>query len=329
VAAGYSSITVALSSTADTFFARAVGVGAITIRATATAGLVPVSACVLALNPSAANALQVGGAPGSGSITATNCGVFSDSSSNTAISLNGSASIRATSIGTVGGISVSNSTISPSPGNTQAAAVADPDASLVAPTPGACTYTNRSFSSYQSTPYTFSSGTVFCGNTTIGGNGSTDVFNPGIYYVTGNFTLNNANVTSASGVTFVVINTSGGNAPSFSWQNNSSTPLTAPTSNANGGIPGILLWQVCPSTDTTNAKVNGDITFTQGSPATASGTIYAPCGGVNVIDGARLTAASGSSFGVVASTIYVTQGSLLSASAAASGNGSRVVTLQQ
>jgi Flp pilus assembly protein TadG len=334
VAADYSSVTVTLSSTADTFFAGVLGIGNITIRASATGGTIPTTACVVALNPTAANALQVGGSNGAGSITATNCGVFSNSTSSSAISVN-SASITATSIGTAGGISLSNSGsnhLSPSPGTTYASPVADPNIGMTVPTPGACTYNGASFTSYRSTPYTFSSGTVFCGNTTIGGNGSTDQFSPGIYYVTGNITFNNANVTLGTGVTFVLTSsTSGGTSGSFSWVNNAGATLTAPTSNANGGIPGILLWQTCPNPNTSGAyaNVNGVIDFNNGSPVTASGTIYAPCGSVKLENNASLTTVSGGTLNVLASTIYVTQSASLQTRSATASGGSRQVAVLQ
>jgi hypothetical protein len=210
--------------------------------------------------------------------------------------------------------------------------VADPNAGLTVPTPGACTYTNGNFTSYRSTPYPFSSGTVFCGTTTIGGNGSTDQFAPGIYYITGSITFTNANVTQWTGVTFVLTSTtSGGTSGGFSWINGSSSPWTAPTSNANGGIPGVLLWQTCPNPNSSGAyaNVNQLIDFNNGSTMAASGAIYAPCGSVKLENNARLTTASGGSLSVAASTIYVTQGSVLQTSASGSSSGSRQVALLQ
>ena len=333
VAANFASVTVTLTSTADTFFVHAVRLGNISMQASATAGLVPSAACVLAMNPSAANAIEAGGTNGAGSITATNCGVFSDSTSSTSISVN-SASITAQSVGTAGSVYMSNSGsnhVSPTP-STHASPVADPDAGMTVPTHGACTYTNGSFTAWQATPYAFASGTVFCGNTTIGGNGSSDTFAPGIYYVTGNITFNNADVTSASGVTFVLTGTTASaDAGSLTWQNNSAATLTAPTTNANGGIPGILIWQTCPSPNASGAysQVNGGILLNNGSPVTASGTIYAPCGNVELENNAKLQNATGASLSVVASTIYVTQSAALVTNAVNTAGGGRIVSLLQ
>lgn len=330
-AADFSSVTVTMSSTADLFFSRAIGVGTVTISASATAGVIPVGACVLALNPSAAGALTVGGSAGSGSVTATNCGVFSNSSSSSAISVN-SGSITGKTIGTAGGLYKSNSGsnhLSPTP-TTGDSTVADPDSGMTPPTPGPCTFTNGNFTAWSSKPYPFSSGTVFCGNTTIGGNGSTDQFSPGIYYVTGNITFNNANVTQGSGVTFVLTGaTASTPAGSFSWVNNASATFTAPTSNAQGGIPGVLLWQTCPSPNAsgTDSDVNGTIDFNNGSPVSASGTIYAPCGTVKLENNAQLTTASGGSLSVIASEIYVTQSASIQATGANTSSGGRSVAL--
>jgi len=221
--------------------------------------------------------------------------------------------------------------VSPTP-SSHASPVADPDAGMTVPTHGACTYTNGSFTSWQATPYAFASGTVFCGNTTIGGNGSSDTFAPGIYFVTGNITFNNADVTSASGVTFVITGTTASaDAGSLTWANNSAATLTAPTTNANGGIPGILVWQTCPSPNASGAysQVNGGILFNNGSPVTASGTVYAPCGNVELENNAKLQNATGASLSVVASTIYVTQSATLQTNAVNTAGGGRTVSLLQ
>ena len=320
------SAQVTLTSTADTYFINAIRSTPITITATATAGLQPGTPCALALNPSADQALDVGGPNGSGSIITTGCPVYSDSSSASAIYAN-SGTITATSVGTHGGFTKTNSgsnNVSPTPA-TNGAVLPDPVGSkYTLPSAGSCTKTNLSLTAYGN--YTLNPGT-YCGTTTIGGNGSTDVFQPGTYIFTGNVVINNANVTSASGVTFILMGpTPGANAGTFTWQNNSAATMTAPTT---GAMAGLLFWQACSSSNTNNSSANGLVDFNGGSALTASGTVYAPCGTVQLDNNAQVTAASNSNFSVIASIINVWQSASLKPAVSSSGNGTSQVSLTQ
>jgi Flp pilus assembly protein TadG len=322
-AANWSTVSVILSSKADSYLSQVLGIAAPTLSAGATAGAIakPATACVLALSSTAAQAIAVNNM---GSITATGCGIFSDSSSATAIYLN-SGKLIAQSIGAVGTVAESNSggnTMTPA-GTSGAAAQANPFASLQAPTPGACSYNNASFTAWKATAYQFTqSANVFCGNTTIGGNSTTDTFQAGVYYVVnGNLTFSNAAVTQAQGVTFVLTGSSPG---AFSWTNNSSTPasMSAPTT---GTTAGILVWQTCPASGSAPAN-----SMSGGSTMQVSGQFYAPCGALNLSNNAQFTAASGSAMGVVASTLSVV-GSAGIAATPNTGSGSasaQIVLLQ-
>jgi hypothetical protein len=309
-----------LTSTATTAFTTPLGLTAPTISASATAGLAPPSDCVLTLDTSATDAISVNNM---GSIVATGCGVFANSSATNAIYLN-SGTISGSSVGAVGTVGESNSgsnTMSPAGGSSGQAAQSNPLASKTISTPTTCNYTNGNFTAYQSTAYSFTqSANVFCGNTTIGGNSTTDTFAPGIYYVVnGNLTFNNADVTSASGVTFVLTGTSPG---AFSWTNYSGTyAMTAPTS---GTTAGILVWQTCPSSG--NAPAN---TMAGGSTLQISGAFYAPCGALNMSNNAQITTASGGSVSVITDTLSVVGSAGIAASGSNSGSGSQTVRLIQ
>jgi hypothetical protein len=323
---GNQTISVTLTSTANTFFASALHVGAPSLSVVATAGLVQPPICVLALHPTASGSLAV---TNGGTISASTCKGMANSTSSTALTNNASR-MNFKALAVTGGYSGTNGpTTSPSP-TTGATAAADPYVATTMPAFGACTYTNAYFGTSNHT-YSFTSGTRFCGNTEIGGNGSTASFAPGIYYFTGTSSntvaFDNAIVTSASGVTFVVTGTTASqNPPSFSWTNNSGLTWTAPTSNANGGIAGIAFWQTCPSGTTNDTNVNPAVTFSEGSPVTFSGAFYVPCGQFLLEDGAAVTHVSGSSNSVVASEISVMQGTL---TVAASGVTNQVVALMQ
>jgi Flp pilus assembly protein TadG len=258
-------------------------------------------------------------------------------SMNAAIWLN-SGTLRGASIGTPGRACLSNSgsnTVSPTIPNNGCIApgtapAADPFAALPIPSPvqpancsvnatyGACcippvsgtvngvsstatNMVNRSYTGWQGTPRTFSpaNGGVFCGNTTIGGNGTADQFAPGVYYViNGNLTFNNSNITQANGVSFVLLGRNGGSPGAISWTNFSNTyALTAP---ATGPTANILFWQTCKADGT--APTN---TMAGGSTLTMAGSFYAKCGALNMTNNIQMNAASGATFRVIANSIYV------------------------
>lgn len=333
VGSGYASVTVTLTSTADTFFASAIKVTAGTLHATATAGLTA-GTCVLTLSPTG-QSLTVGGTYGSGSIKTSGCSVFSNSSSSSAIYVSTTpTSINAvsSSIGTHGGYKddkgcTGTSCFSSVP-VTGATAQTDPmiAKNYALPSTGNCTYTNYTATAYKSTAYALQPGT-YCGTTAIGGNGSTDTFAPGTYVFTGNVTINGANITQASGVTFVVTGaTSSANAGTFTWTNNSAATLTAPTT---GAYAGLLFWQTCASGAASGSNGNGLIDFNGGSTLTASGTVYAPCGTVQVDNNAQVTTASSSSFAVISAMLNVWQGASLQPASASSGSGGTQIALTQ
>lgn len=331
------SITVTLTSTADTYFAQVVLAGPITLTATATAGFGPLPACALALSPTAPNALDLGGTFGGGSLTANGCSVFADSSSSSAIYVN-SASINASvnpniigSVGTHGGITKSSSgtnSISPTP-VTGAPLDGDPVAgTYTLPAAGSCTAanTNVTDTAYKSTAYALVPGT-YCGTTTIGGNGSTDTFAAGTYIFTGPVVINGANITQATGVTFIMLGaTPDAPAGTFTWKNNSAATLAAPTS---GAMNGLLLWQACPTGATAGYNGNGLIDFNGGSTLTASGTIYTPCGTAQFDNNAQVTATSGSGFSVVSDIINVWQGAALQVAASNNAASTNRISLTQ
>lgn len=307
--------------------------------------------CVLALHPSAAGAIK---ADNMGRIDNAGCDIFANSTAagtgvNAAIYLN-SGTLRGKTISTPGKACLSNSgsnTVSPTIPNNScispgAAARSDPYGALALPSPsqpagcsvnatyGACcippvtgtvgsynsaqtNVVNASYTAWQATSRSFNPGNggVFCGNTTIGGNGATDSFAPGIYYViNGNLTFTNSNIISANGVSFVLLGRNGGNPGAISWTNYSNTmALTAP---ASGPTAGIVFWQGCKADGT--APTN---TMAGGSTLTMGGAFYAKCGALSMTNNIQMNAASGATFRVVASTIYVAGSAGINAAASA------------
>lgn len=322
VALDKSQVTVKLTGTADQYLTAVLSITPPALSATAVAGVQAAGACILALSPTAAPGIQV---DNMGSIVANGCGIFADSVAPNAIYLN-SGTIKGSSIGAVGAVTTSNSgsnTLSPSPGTSFAAPQTDPFAQRTAPNPGACTASQNDFTANQPNPYQFGThtGYVFCGNVTIGGNGTTDKFDPGVYYVVnGNLTFNNAAITQAAGVTFVL---TGSNPGAFSWTNysNTTTPMSAPTSGATANI---LVWQTCPASGKAPAN-----TLAGGSTLQIAGEIYTPCGQLNLSNNARITPQSGGGVGITAAQVIATGSASVTASPLSGSGGVAQVMLIQ
>jgi hypothetical protein len=94
--------------------------------------------------------------------------------------------------------------------------------------------------------------------------------------------------------------------------------MTAPTS---GPLAGILVWQTCNSSGSDSAD-----TFNGGGTLQVSGSIYTPCGQLQMNNNAKLTAASNSYFGVVAQTFQVFGSASLSTSTATGGTAASTTT---
>lgn len=297
IASDYSSVKVTLTSTAATFFAGSVGFTAPTLTATATVSLGSTPVCVLALSAAGLKATM---ADGMGTIKAVGCGIFSNSSAADSIYLD-SGTISGVTVGAHGGVLKSSSgsnTFSPPIPTSNAASVPDPFAARVAPTPGACDYTLKSYTTSSVLPHMPPPG-VYCGNTVFGGGGSSFIFAPGIYYIkNGNLKFDNATIVTADEVTFVITGTSPGQ---ILWTNysNTSNPITARTT---GPTAGIAFWQTCPQ----NPGAPIISTFVGGSTLEVSGAIYAPCGDLQLSNAAKIVAPATGAMSVVANRIYTT-----------------------
>jgi Flp pilus assembly protein TadG len=308
----YTSVKVTLTTQPPAFFSQALNITAPTLSASATVSVPPVTPCLETLGSSAAAfGIKVDNA---GSIIATGCSIFSDSPANPSIYLN-SGTISATAIGAVGTVSKSNSgsnNMTPTPQSNQTAA-GDPDAGKVAPTPGSCV-TQQDYTAYGT--WDLQPGT-YCNGLTVGGNGSTVAFEPGIYIITnGNLTFTNANVTKAANVTFVLAGATPGN---LVWTNNSSSvDITAPTT---GTTAGFAFWLVCNSS-------SQSISIQGGGTMSVSGIIYAPCASADIGNNSTtLQPPSGGGLNLIASQIYAHGSGTLKLAPVTSGSSSTTMHL--
>lgn len=176
-------------------------------------------ACVLALDPSASNAVLVSG---SAQLTLKGCSVMANSVSDQAITVQGSGELTSPCVISGGGVSLgSGATLTSCPGPIrQAPRAADPYKDLPEPA--------------QSTPCASTGGAVlqpgtYCNGLTLTGNVT---LSPGVYVITGGDLKINANAdVSGSGVTLYL-----DGASRLSLNGTATLNLSAPTSGVYSGV---------------------------------------------------------------------------------------------
>ena len=227
---------------------------------------VTVGNALFVLSPSASGALEV-----AGGTSVNEAGpVYVDSSSASAIVASGSASVTATSIQVVGGVSVSGTAkLSPKP-VTGAKSVPDPLADLAVPPVGPV---QKAVSLSGSSTLTINPGVY--SQISVAGNAQLTM-NPGIYEIAGGgFSVSYGGKVTGSGV--LIYNagskypSAGGTFGAVSISGNASVQLSAPTT---GPYAGIVLFQ---SRDNTQAIAIGG-----SAVAKLTGTVYAPAAMVSV-----------------------------------------------
>jgi hypothetical protein len=187
------------------------------------------------------------------------CGVFINSSSGTALSGNGTPTLRASEIDIVGGYSFSG-TLSPNPPTTNIPPRADPLASLSAPTVSAgCDFSAGSYSG------TINPG-IYCGGIHVGN--TTVTMNAGTYILKGGAISTQSANSHIQGTGVFIYNTYDATHPytAFDIRANSTASLTAPVT---GTYAGILIFE-----DRSIATNTYTDTFGGGSSAAYTGTIY-------------------------------------------------------
>jgi Flp pilus assembly protein TadG len=222
----------------------------ITARAVATKG-VSGSACILALNPTATQEINVSG---SGNINSPNCDVVADSTASNAFRMTGSAQITAPCIVTPGDVSVTSGLHlnKCTAATVHAAAVPDPYASVPAPTPtGPCITVPNNAATLSPGYYCHGLATSW-----------TVTFQPGVYYVAGGgLNMSAGTHATGSGVTFYVV---AGNQTAVSGS--ATATLSAPTS---GTYSGIVFFGDRSATSGNNA-------FSGGTSTLITGAVYYP-----------------------------------------------------
>jgi Flp pilus assembly protein TadG len=264
-------VTVSAAGSIPTSFMRIMGYAAIPLQATASAAVSTGTAgCVLALDSSADNAVSLGG---STNVSLSNCSVYSDSNSASALNVSGSAILGAESIGTVGGVSISSSNVTTTDGiQTHLQGLTDPYAGVPMPSYAGCTQTNLNVK----TTLTIEPG-VYCNG--IGVNaGAALTLNPGVYIIDrGSFSVNGGGTVNGSGVTLIFTSSTGSNWANVTINGNAVVNLTAPIGGATAGL---VIYGDRNIPLGTSFKLNG------GSSQVFGGAIYVPTGTVSYSGGA-------------------------------------------
>lgn len=227
----------------------------ITVRSVAVA--TPGTGCVLTLNANASGAVTT---QGSSVTNLSGCNLYTDSSDSAAVTVGGTASLTALSVGVVGGVS---GTVNTTGGiHTGVAPLTDPYASMSFGSFSGCDQKNYSTNKND----TISAG-VYCGGISVKA-GATLTLNPGIYYLDqGSLSIEGNGVLTGTGVTLVFTSSTGKNYATASIASNASINLTAPTT---GPTAGIVLFGDRNMPQGTTFKLTG------GSTQTFGGAIYLP-----------------------------------------------------
>jgi len=253
--------------------------------------------CVLALNPTASQAIATSG---NSTVNAPNCYIVADSSSSTAIDMSGSTSVTAACLVAVGNV-VTTSGLTETKCATpkiHSAVVADPYASVPEPT--------QPSAAPAPTNGTYSPG-YYNGNISISG---TATFLPGLYYINGNFSFQGSANVTGNGVTFYIKG-----AHNVSISGGASVNFTAPAAGATAGVPGIVFFG-----DRTTTQGSSNV-FSGGSGEAIRGAVYFATQRVSYTGSSNDTGCTQ----LIADTISVSGNSTLNASACSGMGTSDIV----
>ena len=225
-------------------------------------------ACVLALDPTAKNALT---SNGNTTVDMPKCNLVSDSTASDSLSVGGSASVTINAAIAVGGINATSGLVD-NYNISGAATVPNPYAALSVPAKSSWG-SNQSDSGAPTVtlkPGNYSNGLHVTANQVV-------TLNPGVYYIDGkggNLQFDSGAVVTGTGVTFVLTSSSN-KFPTVSINGSSSIHITAPTSNSALGTDssGVAIFE--------DPKASGNLTINGNSTTYFGGAIVAPSMKVN------------------------------------------------
>ncbi|MBI1383660.1 MAG: hypothetical protein GC150_01935 [Rhizobiales bacterium] len=265
-------IIASANASIDTTFLGVVGLEGVEVSVNSTANAVqPKPICLLALNETKSKAIEISG---TGTLTAVNCSVQTNSTAPDALYAGGTTSASSTMFCTVGGWSGTNFTPRPK----TCGHVADPYAGMAYPESEGCDYNNESVRMQQG-PRTLSPG-IYCGGLDIRTHAEATL-QPGVYIMKdGPFSVGSGAEVTGLGVTIYLV----GDDALVDIDGGAIADLRAQT---EGNYEGFLFIQDpndIESSDDETSVING------GGDITMVGTIYLP--------GQTVFITGGGSFGI-------------------------------
>lgn len=267
---GYTADITATGSVA-TKFMRIMGFSALDLKVHSTAqsasdGL----GCVLSLDPHASSATA---GKGSTNVVLNGCSLYDNSDNATALTVGGSATVTALSVGVVGNLTGASNITTTQGVRTGIGAVADPYVDAAYPAFSGCTQQNFN----AKTTITINPG-VYCGGINLNA-GANVTLTPGIYYLDGgSLTVNGGATLTGSAVTLVFTSKNRNGFATASINGNATINLTPPKT---GGTAGIVIFGDRQMPVGTVFKFNGGATQYLG------GAVYLPAGAVDFSGGAN------------------------------------------
>jgi hypothetical protein len=258
--AGYAEVIIQYNQTR--YFSNIFGSGALTVQARAVArGLQKpyANAGILLLDPSGSGAYNNTG----NGLVVTGAPILINSSSSSAATLAGNASVSAPQMEIVGNYTTSgNVNLGTTTVTTGVKATPDPLSSLAVPVASTMTVQSNSQINYSGGSYTLQPG-VYNGGISLSSSASVTL-EPGIYYLNGGG-LNVSGQASLTGNGVMIYNKPSSNSDSISIAGQGTISLSPPTS---GTYAGVTIFQARSSTV--------GLSLTGGSNMTITGTFYAP-----------------------------------------------------
>ena len=264
-------VTVSATARMTTEFLGVVGVSNVTIGSRAVALKTPGDGlgCVLALNRNISGAIT---AQGSTAVNLNGCSMYDNSRNASAMTVGGSASITALSVGVVGGISGNTGVTTTQGVRTGLSPLADPYSKVAVPFFSGCNETNFSGKN----TLTINPG-VYCDGMQF--NANADVtFNPGTYFVDrGKFAVTGGAKLQGTGVTIIFTSSTMSDWPEVTINGGATIDLRPPST---GPLAGIVMYGDRNIPTGTTFKFNG------GAAQYLGGAIYFPTGAVDFAGGA-------------------------------------------
>jgi len=208
-------------------FMKVLGYTNVPVSTSAVAVTLGSGSCVYSLDPSASDAVDVGG---TASVSSA-CGLYVNSNASNALVVHGGGAVTAPLVGVHGGTVIAGG--GSSPPSTGIAEFGDPLAYISAPTFTACS----SFSNPTEISGAQSPG-VYCGGIKVTG-GQSVTFSSGLYVIDGGGITINSGTVSGSGVTFYLTGTNSGGKSQYAdvtINSNATVNLSSPCTASGGSI---------------------------------------------------------------------------------------------